>query len=107
MVEQVFRTSDNRIFTDENFLNKNQLYNKYLDTYAGKHLLKEHFLTEEGVWSIYGEDPNCDYSGYHSQPYLKTVQGTLKNVILHAVILPNFWTWGAGGEISKIEIGKV
>lgn len=40
-------------------------------------------------------------------PYLQTVEGTLDEVINYAVELPNFWQWGAGGEIFKTEVKKI
>lgn len=33
---------------------------------------------ERGIWHIYGEDPNCDFSGCHSEPYLVTCRGSFK-----------------------------
>ena len=80
---------------------------KYLKTYTGRELLKKHNLFEEGVWKIEGEDPNCDWGGSHSNPYLATVEGTLDKVIEYAIELPQFWTWGGGGKITKINILKV
>ncbi len=70
-------------------------------SYSGTNLLKNHSLDEEGVWEIYGEDPNCDMGGHHHEPHLDTVIGKLRDVIEYAVDLPNFWQWGAGGRITK------
>lgn len=75
--------------------------NKYLNTYSGQRLLKEHSLTEEGIWDVFGEDPNCDFGGSHHTPYLQTFEGKLENVLKVAVRLPNFWSWGGGGSIRK------
>lgn len=77
---------------------------KYINTYAHKQLMKQHTLSEEGIWEIRGEDPNCDFGGSHYQPYLGTVNGKLLDVLKTAVNLPNFWTWGAGGTIKKINV---
>jgi hypothetical protein len=65
---------------------------------------QKYALSERGTWRINGEDPNCDFGGCHSQPYLATVTGTYKDVIDYAVELANFWTWGGGGTITKVEI---
>lgn len=73
-------------------------------SYSGRELLKKHALTEEGIWEVRGEDPNPDMGGPHSNPYIGTYQGTLAKVIAFAVNHPNFWQWGAGGVIRKIEV---
>lgn len=82
-------------------------YQKYLNTNAGKTLLKEHTLNELGVWEIRGEDPNCDFGGHHHEPVLATVEGVLKDIIAHGTNLPRFWQWGAGGSFRKITIEKL
>lgn len=74
---------------------------KFSETYGYGRLISNHSLTEEGVWDIYGEDPNCDMGGSHSQPYLGRVSGRLQDVIEFAEQLSGFWQWGAGGEIRK------
>lgn len=76
-------------------------------SYSGKQLLQLHSLDEEGVWMIFGEDPNCDMGGQHHQPNLGTVHGKLRNVVNHAVSLANFYSWGSGGDIRKTEVKKV
>lgn len=86
----------------------NEKVAKYLkNTYNGQALLVKHKLSDEGVWEIYGEDPNCDLAGYHHMPKLGTCSGTLSKVLEIAVNLSNFYTWGGGGEISKIKIKEV
>jgi hypothetical protein len=76
---------------------------KYLNsTYSGANLLKEHSLHEEGLWQIFGEDPNCDFGGSHHSPELGIVEGKLEDVIAYAVNLPGFWNWGGGGHFKKI-----
>jgi hypothetical protein len=80
---------------------------QFLSGYSGQKLLEKHNLSEYGNWKIHGEDPNCDFGGHHHQPYLGTVEGTLDKVIDYAVNLPSFWQWGAGGEITKVEIKKL
>lgn len=64
-------------------------------------------LNTYGVWRICGESPSCDYGGSHYEPYLETVEGRLDKVLQHAVELPKFWTWGAGGSITPVTIKKV
>lgn len=75
--------------------------------YNGRELFKKHKLDEEGIWEIYGEDPNCDFGGSHHMPKLGTFSGTLSKVLEIAVNLSGFYTWGGGGEIRKIEIQTV
>lgn len=76
--------------------------------YAGRTLLEKHSLDEFGTWSVYGEDPNCDWGGYHHMPFIGTYEGTLREVLTIAVEMGGFWNWGAGGDIRKAaEIIKV
>ena len=75
------------------------------DSYR-KLTIKHNIQNEEGVWQIYGEDPNCDLAGYHKEPLLETVEGKLTNVIDYAVALKGFWSWGGGGRIEKVTIKK-
>jgi hypothetical protein len=85
-------------------------FNKYIkDTWGGKELLKNHKLDDEGIWEIYGEDPNCDMGGSHHTPKLGTVQGKLCDVIMYGASLPSFWQWGSGGHFTLLgkEIPKV
>jgi hypothetical protein len=70
---------------------------------VANHMKNSYSLDEEGIWKIYGEDPNCDLGGSHHEPYLGKVEGTLKNAIKHAIKMPNFFTWGRGGRIIKSE----
>ena len=86
----------------------NEKVAKYLKTtYNGQSLFHKHKLDEEGVWEIYGEDPNCDFGGPHHTPKLGTFSGKLSNVLEIALQLSNFYTWGGGGEIIKIKIEAV
>ena len=62
---------------------------------------------EQGVWQIFGEDPNCDFGGHHHQPLLDTVSGTYKEVVEYALTLENFYTWGGGGEVRKLRISTM
>lgn len=74
---------------------------------GGRRLLQKHALNEFGTWRIRGEDPNCDFGGAHYQPELGTVEGKLDDVIKYAVKLSGFYTWGSGGDITKVEIKKL
>jgi hypothetical protein len=85
-------------------------FEKYTkNSWSGQDLLKKHKLDDEGIWEIYGEDPNCDFGGHHHTPKLGTVQGKLRDVIMYGVSLPNFWQWGSGGHFTLLgkEIPKV
>jgi hypothetical protein len=77
---------------------------RFFATYSGKALLKKHNLNDEGIWEVFGEDPNCDFGGPHHSPHLITVRGKLNEVIDVAVDLPNFWTWGGGGNIKLVIV---
>lgn len=81
-------------------------YDRYLKTYYGRELLKEHSLDEEGYWKVYGEDPNPDMGGSHHEPEIGLYEGKLKTVIEIAVELDRFWQWGGGGRIKKVELKK-
>lgn len=82
-------------------------YDQFLDTWSGRELLKRHSLDEEGVWEVLGEDPNCDFGGYHHSPRLGIYEGRLRDIIEKAVVMPSFWTWGAGGDVRLVEIKTV
>ena len=82
-------------------------YSDYLQTYAGRELMKRHSLDDEGTWEVLGEDPNCDFGGHHHQPRLGVYTGKLRDVLEMAVEMGSFWTWGAGGNIVPLSISKV
>lgn len=56
---------------------------------------------EVGIWDIFGEDPNCDFGGHHSNPYLGTVEGSYEDAYAYAMTLAGFYTWGGGGYLTK------
>jgi hypothetical protein len=66
-------------------------------------LLKEYSPNTQGTWEIRGEDPNCDLGGHHHEPKLEVVTGTYKNVVEYALTLPNFFQWGSGGRIIRMD----
>lgn len=53
--------------------------NNYFKTNAGEILIETYPLDQEGIWQIYGEDPNCDLGGHHYEPLLATVTGKLED----------------------------
>lgn len=85
----------------------NKAANWLRTTYSGQRLCEKYSLDEEGTWRIRGEDPNCDFGGHHHQPELGTVEGKLRDVVEHAVNLKCFYTWGGGGDITKVSIRRV
>lgn len=94
---------------EQSMANKDQIAaDKYLNnSYYGQRLAKKHSRSESGTWQIYGEDPNCDFGGHHHTPYLGTVNGTMYDAVKYAVSLPQFYTWGGGGELKKIDVKLV
>ncbi len=72
--------------------------------YSGRKLLEDYALDALGVWQIYGEDPNCSFGGYHHEPLLETVNGTLEQALRYAVQLPKFYSWGSGGCIKPVKV---
>lgn len=112
-----YECSDGKLFDNANLADIHERaiqmvakdrYTKWMQSsYSGKKLLEKHSLNETGTWRIRGEDPNCDFGGSHYQPDLGTVEGRLEDVIRYAVSKPNFFTWGSGGDITKVEIKKV
>lgn len=85
----------------------NKAANWLRTSYSGRRLCEKYSLDEEGTWHILGEDPNCDFGGHHYQPELGTVEGKLRDVVEHAVNLKHFYTWGGGGDITKVSIRRV
>ena len=115
-ISTVYKTSDGKEFNhiiaaerhEESLLDKiDDDFIKYCKGYTGKRLLSKHSLGEVVVWKISGEDPNPDFGGHHHNPYLKTVRGKLEDVIKNALKTPKIFTWGGGGEITKIDIDDV
>lgn len=74
----------------------------YLDrTYSGKKLLEKYSLDEKGLWKVKGEDPNCDMGGYHHQPDLGVVEGTLQEALEYALAHKDFYSWVAVEILKK------
>ena len=64
-------------------------------------------LETEGIWNIYGEDPNCDMTGHHHEPFLDRVEGRYVDAIVYSKNLPGFIQWGRGGKITKHSPTKI
>lgn len=81
-------------------------YLEYLKSFeCCNHLTNKHSLNEYGFWKIVGEEQSCD--GWGSlQADLGVVRGRLDNVIKYAVGLTDFWSFGAGGRITKLDPPK-
>jgi len=79
-----------------------RLQNTYWYTSVNKHPLNTY-----GVWLVRGEDPNCDMGGPHYMPTLGYFEGTLEQVLRKAVMLPNFWQWGGGGDATLVNTLKL
>lgn len=115
-IKQVFQTEDG-VLHDSEFAAKEHVkkligedelnFKSFCESYSGRDLLEKHKLDEYGMWEIRGEDPNCDFGGYHHTPYLDTVECTLEKAIKYAITLKRWYTWGAGGCIKKVETKKL
>ena len=71
-------------------MKKNIRYNEYSSVDGGY-----------TVYAVYGEDPNCDLGGSHSNPYLGDVEGTFEEVLEYAAKnMKRFYSWGGGGYIK-------
>lgn len=68
---------------------------------ARARLLENYSPDEHGTWKIFGEDHNAELAGPHSEPKLKTVTGTYKNVVEYALTLDGFFSWGSGWKNRK------
>lgn len=70
--------------------------------------LREKYDADEyGKWEIFGEDPNCDFGGYHHEPSLGIFEGKYSDIVDFAVEMKGFWGWGAGGSIKKIVVTQI
>lgn len=58
---------------------------------------------DTGTWQVTGEvkDPSFFSRNPHG-PHLGFVTGQLADAVAWAVLQPNFFEWGAGGEIRKV-----
>ena len=67
----------------------------------------KHPLSTYGTWHVRGEDSNCDMGGAHYMPSLGYFEGTLEQVLRLAVMLPGFWQWGSGGDVTLVSTVKL
>jgi hypothetical protein len=105
---KTFKTMESALAHEKSVTNQAEgLFHRYITAYSGQQLLKKHRLEEKGVWRVEGEDPNCDFGGPHHRPHIGDFEGKLENVIEAAVMEKEFWTWGGGGTITKIEVKSV
>lgn len=70
-------------------------------------LLNQHPIESTGVWVVRGEDENPDLGGSHYMPILGYFEGRYMDVVDLAINLRGFFSWGAGGSISPVEIKPV
>jgi hypothetical protein len=64
--------------------------------------MKENYNNAEyGVWVAHGEDPNCDFGGYHHNPILGYYEGKYIDVLEYCRNLKGWSTWGSGGYLEK------
>lgn len=73
----------------------------------GNNLNYSKYLSIDGgycVYSVYGEDTNCDLGGSHSNPFLGNVEGTFIEVLEYAANnMSGFYQWGGGGYIKPFK----
>jgi len=77
-------------------------YECFLKSDHYQNLLKEHSLTDFGVWNVDGED--CEM---RINNHLGTVEGTLQQAINWAVSQASWSSWGRGGRIEKLNVIKL
>jgi hypothetical protein len=115
-MKQVWQAEDGKIFESEqatqayedSFKNKQELkVDEVMNCYGVKGVVKDYGLLRYGTWEVRGEDPNCDFGGYHHNPFIGYYEGTLESVIKETAKLQNFFYWGYGGSIKLIEAKKV
>jgi hypothetical protein len=69
--------------------------------------VKEQYSNNEyGQWIIKGEDPNCDFGGYHHNPILGYAEGKYGDVLEYAKTLKGWNTWGGGGYLERFITPK-
>ena len=81
---------------------KQSKYDQFLASFEGKELLKKHSLDDVGIWKVRGADSNCDLGGSHYMPEIGQFEGKLRDIIVYAVDLSGFWSWGPG-DITRVS----
>lgn len=74
--------------------------NKLLSRYSSK---------KKGIWLVYGESPNCDFGGFHGEPFLGVFSGEYGKVVDYVLnkLTSSFFSWGAGGSIVWEKIKEI
>lgn len=74
---------------------------------AKNRLLGKFPATQDGIWEVRGEDPNCDLGGAHYQPLLGYYKGRYSDIVDYALELSGFFQWGYGGDIKEVKIVEI
>jgi len=70
-------------------------------------LLTKHAPEHSAMWRIRGEDHNADLAGPHHMPDLGLFEGKYIDIVDMAIEMPQFFTWGGGGDIKEVKSTKV
>jgi hypothetical protein len=77
---------------------------RYLETFNGRKLLELYKLNTEGMWQVYGEDPDGGMALHRSQPNLGIYTGRLCDILQVVTEMPNFWSCGSGGNLHLVRV---
>lgn len=75
-----------------------ELAAKYTRTTAYKQLVSQHSLSDDGLWIAYSEYTEA------GRKELGVFQGKLEHVVDYVSSKPEFWSYGSGGTIEKLEV---
>lgn len=81
-------------------------YEKYLKTFSGQRLIDRHHFNEHGVWKVVGETDDPGPGGGRGTD-MGLVEGRFEDVLRWATAQSAFWSWGGGGDITKVDIKKI
>ena len=85
-------------------MNANRTAEKFLSGPTGRKLLRQYSLDDVGLWKVEGEDDSPgDWGASSNIPVIDLISGSLRDAVEHAVANPRFWTYGAGGNITKVK----
>jgi|SRR5476651_737385 len=79
-------------------------YDRFINSYNGKSLLKSHDLAEVGIWLVRPEE--CDQGDgrrIYGQPDVGTFEGVLEDIIRYVVRKSEFINNAGCGTISKVK----